>query len=223
MTPLLTIHNLEKKYGRRRVLRDVSFTVSSGEAVGLIGPNGAGKTTLLRIVVGLQAADAGVVHLGSAEIRDALRHVRVGYFAGEPTVPASVRSRNWRSLFHDVGRCCENRPVRDLSRGTRQLLGLRTVFGLPALRLIVLDEPWEGLDPDAARWLSEAIRARRHAGAAVLVSSHRLHDLAGTCERFAFLDHGRVSVLTARDVRESGGAVTGDSLLGAFDLVRGGR
>jgi ABC-type multidrug transport system ATPase subunit len=132
-----------------------------------------------------------------------------------------VRSRSWRRLFHDVDPFCESRPVRELSRGTRQLLGLRAVFSLPALRLIVLDEPWEGLDPDAARWLSESIRARRQAGAAVLVSSHRLHDLAGTCGRFAFLDQGRVLLLSARDVTADDGPVTGDALLGAFDKVRG--
>jgi ABC-type multidrug transport system ATPase subunit len=221
MTPLLVTENVAKRYGTRLVLRDVTFVASRGEVVGLIGPNGAGKTTLLRIVLGLQHADAGTVLLDGTNVESAITRIRVAYFAGEPTIPAVVRSRAWRALFHETEDHAENRPVRELSRGTRQLLGLRTVFALPALRFIVLDEPWEGLDPDASRWLSESIRSRRASGATILVSSHRLHDLAGVCDRFVFLDNGSVATLSAREVKQDG-RLTGESLLDVFDELRGG-
>jgi len=219
MNPMLLLRDVVKSYGRRVVLRDATLTATAGEVVGLIGPNGAGKTTMLRIAIGLQQPDAGTVRMDGLDVRAALCRIRVGYFAGEHTIPASVRTSRWRSLFQETDRAATDRPVRELSRGTRQLLGLRAVLSLPALKMVVLDEPWEGLDPDAARWLSESIRMRRASGAAILVSSHRLHDLAGVCDRFAFLDDGTVSMLAARDV-ERGGRLTGEILMDAYDHVR---
>jgi ABC-2 type transport system ATP-binding protein len=219
MKPWLEVDGVARKYGTKRILRGISFSADTGETIGIIGPNGAGKTTLLRIVVGLLRADSGSVRLNGEPVRSAIARIKVGYFAGETTVPPPVRARTWRGLFQDADECGENRPVRLLSRGTRQLLGLRTVFSVPALRLLVLDEPWEGLDPDASRWLSEAMCARRDAGAVVVVSSHRLHDLAGVCDRYVFIDRGFATSMAARTVSERG-AVTGDALLAAFDSIR---
>ena len=221
MTPRLAVNGVVKAYGRRAVLREVAFTAECGEVVGVIGPNGAGKTTLLRIVAGLVRATAGYVCLDDRPTTAADARRGLGYFAGESTVPPAMRSRRWRGLFHDVDDCADNAPVRLLSRGTRQLLGLRTVFALRALRLIVLDEPWEGLDPDASRWLTAAMRARREGGSAVLVSSHRLHDMAGVCDRYVFLDDGVARLVDAAQLTDRG-RVTGEALLAAFDSIRGG-
>ncbi len=221
MTPLLTVSHVSKHYGKRRVLRGVAFEIESSEVVGIIGPNGAGKTTLLRMIVGLQRCDEGRV-LWRGRQASGSGAVRIAYFGGEQTVPPAVRTRRWRALFHEVESKAEDRPVRELSRGSRQLFGLRTLFTLPSLHCIALDEPWEGLDPDAARWLSEAIRARRAGGAAVLVSSHRLHDLAGVCDRFVFLDNGVSTTLPASAIGDDG-PLTGDALLTRFDALRGGR
>ena len=220
MNVILSLNDVVKRYDDRRVLSGVTFSVGAGEAVGVIGPNGAGKTTLLRIAMGLIRPDSGWIRLDNESVHDALRRVPVAYFAGESTIPPSVRVRSWRNLFHDVDERGENRPFAVLSRGTRQLLGLRTVFSVSGLRLIVLDEPWEGLDPDASRWLSEAMRARRDAGTGILVSSHRLHELAGVCDRYIFLNRGVTTPVSARSVARSG-LVSGDALLAAFDVVRG--
>jgi ABC-2 type transport system ATP-binding protein len=214
---LLEARHLSKSYGRTVVLRDVSFKVQPGEALGIIGPNGAGKTTMLRMLVGL-VSGGGAVTLDGHRLSEGLRRLQVAYFAGESTVPPVVRARRWRSLFHKVDATVNNRPVRVLSRGTRQLLGLRTIFSLPALNLVILDEPWEGLDPDGARWLSAAIRARCDGGAAVVVSSHRLHDLAGVCDRYLFLQDGRVTSQSAADVAPGG--ANAEALLAAFDAMR---
>lgn len=220
MNVILSLNDVVKRYDDRRVLSGVTFSVGAGEAVGVIGPNGAGKTTLLRIAMGLIRPDSGWIRLDAESIHTALGRVPVAYFAGESTIPPQVRVRSWRNLFHDVDERGENRPFAVLSRGTRQLLGLRTVFSVSGLRLIVLDEPWEGLDPDASRWLSEAMHARRDAGTGILVSSHRLHELAGVCDRYIFLNRGIATPVSARSVSR-GGLVSGDALLAAFDVVRG--
>jgi len=222
MTPRLAVSGVAKAYGRRAVLGNVGFTAEGGEVVGVIGPNGAGKTTLLRIVAGLVRATAGHVYVDNRPTTTPDARRGISYFAGESTVPPAVRSRRWRELFHEVDARADNVPARVLSRGTRQLLGLRTVFALRALRLVVLDEPWEGLDPDASRWLTASVRARSEGGATVLVSSHRLHDMAGVCDRYVFLDDGVATSVDAVQLRDRG-RVTGEVLLAAFDSIRGGR
>src|SRR5262249_14528577 len=134
---LVAVTGVAKRYNGRAVLRGVTLALERSQALGVIGPNGAGKTTLLRIVTGLLRADAGSVTLDGEDIPCALARVRVGYFGGEATVPPAVRSLRWRALFHEVSPIDEDRPIRLLSRGTRQLLGLRTLFSLAALHLIV--------------------------------------------------------------------------------------
>ena len=220
MTDYISVRALAKRYGTRQVLRDVTLSVARADVVGVIGPNGSGKTTLLRILVGLLRPDSGGVWLDGLEMRAALAGIRVGYFAGESTIPPHLSSRSWRALFQSGSPIGEVRQVRVLSRGNRQLLGLRTLFSLSGLRLIVLDEPWEGLDPDASRCLSESIRVRRDAGTTIVVSSHRLHDLAGVCDRYVFLEHGVATAMSAADLGITG-AVNGEALLAAFDALRG--
>ena len=207
-------------YDGFKALDNLNFIVNYNELRVVIGPNGAGKTTLLRIVTGLIRPDSGWMRLDGEPLHVALRHTPVAYFAGESTMPPGVRARSWRNLFHDVDDRGENRPFRLLSRGTRQLLGLRTIFSVSGIRLLVLDEPWEGLDPDASRWLTESMRARRDAGVAILVSSHRLHELAGVCDRYVFLNRGMATVVSSQAVAKDG-LVSGDALLAAFDAVRG--
>jgi ABC-2 type transport system ATP-binding protein len=215
---LLEARGLSKSYGRTVVFRDVSFAASRGQVLGIIGPNGAGKTTMLRMVVGLVAGQ-GEVRLAGLPVLAGLGRVRVGYFGGESTVPPGVRASRWRRLFRGVDHGPDQRQARVLSRGTRQMLGLRTLFAIPALDLIVLDEPWEGLDPDATRWLSSAIEARGAGGACVLVSSHRLYDLAGVCDRYLFLDRGRLSEVPVEEVTADG-RVTPEALFAAFNRLR---
>ena len=88
-----------------------------------------------------------------------------------------------------------------MSRGNRQLLGLRLVLSGEDADLILLDEPWEGLDPSGANWLTSTLQRWRAAGAAVLVSSHRLHDLDAACTRFLLLRGGRCHPLADQERR----------------------
>lgn len=221
MTVAVSVRGLSIQYGRRLVFRELSFDLAAGQAAGVVGPNGSGKTTLLRALAGCLTPRTGEIRLSGLTPRDAISKTGVGYFAGEATLPGSVRAAQWGSLGAGDNVTRETRRLRTLSRGTRQLLGLRTVLGRHPLGLIVLDEPWEALDPDAGRWLSTTLETKRDRGAAVVLSSHRLHDLAGLCDLYVFLLPHHATVLRAHEI-VSVGPVTAEHLVDVFDRLRGG-
>jgi ABC-type multidrug transport system ATPase subunit len=222
MSPIeVAVQHLAVQYGRRLAFDGVSFALSAGQCLGVIGPNGAGKTTLLRTLVGLLTPCLGEVRINGLPPRDALARLSVAYFAGEATLPGFVRARAWGSLGTGDPVTDDRRPLRALSRGTRQLLGLRTVLGRQPLDLVVLDEPWEGLDPDAAAWLSTTLELKRDRGAGVVLASHRLQDLAGLCDAYLLLQpHG--SLLVPAHQLAPDGAVTPALLAEVFDRLRSG-
>jgi ABC-2 type transport system ATP-binding protein len=209
-----SMHDVNKAFGTREVLCGATLAVPSGTITGLIGANGSGKTTLLRTLLGLIRADAGVVMIGGMVPWVALERYRVAYFAGGATLPRDVRVDSWASLFGVSGGLrLERRRLGVLSRGQRQLIGLRVILASRDLDLVVLDEPWEGLDPDGSRWLSETLRAKRRDGVAILVSSHRLADMVEVCDRFAMLVRG---VVHRVDCPDATGPATIDTLRRAY-------
>jgi ABC-type multidrug transport system ATPase subunit len=128
-----------------------------------------------------------------------------------------VSARQWVGLWsRDAARDAPRRRFAVLSRGTRQHVGLTATLAADRAGLLVLDEPWEGLDPDASRWLSRSLLAQRSAG--VVVSSHRIHDLADVCDRCLFLIEGRLAPL---EVRCRGIVDRAEALYAALDSLRG--
>jgi ABC-2 type transport system ATP-binding protein len=216
---ILSVHDLAAGYGRRGVFRGARFQVAAGQSLGVIGPSGAGKTTLLRMLVGLLTPWGGEVRIRGRPPRDALARVPVAYFAGDATLPGSVRAAAWGRLGAADLSIPERRRIRTLSRGARQLLGLRTVLGRHPLDLVVLDEPWEALDEDDGRWLSSTIEVKRDRGAAVVLSSHRLHDLAGLCDAYLCLLPHQIVLLQAHEIA-SVGPVTTALLVDTFEKLR---
>jgi ABC-2 type transport system ATP-binding protein len=220
MSAACSLVNVSRRYGRHWALNGINLTLDASEIIGLVGPNGAGKTSLLRIMAGLLRPTAGDVRrpgAGSASVR---------YFAGERALPPTVSANAWLQLW--AGRSRDDlrwRQIAKLSRGMRQQLGLETTLSKTPDRrpwsLVLLDEPWEGLDPDATRWLSSQLIEARGLGAAVMVSSHRIHDLAEVCDRCVFLRRG----LVVEDVRMSQSLAAGVDrsamLFEAFDRLAG--
>jgi ABC-type multidrug transport system ATPase subunit len=196
MKTRLELAAVTKTFGGRQVLNQAWLQVRAGEVVGLIGANGAGKTTLLRIAAGLLRSDGGSVRWSS--VMDDQR-ARIRYFGGEMTLPPSVRAQRWASLFGEA--VADRRRIGQLSRGTRQLLGLRVLLSGSEADLVLLDEPWEGLDPDASAWLADTVQRWRSSGAAILISSHRLYDLHSVCTRFLLLEDGRCHAVADRELR----------------------
>jgi len=196
MKTRLELAGVTKAFGRHQVLNQAWLQARAGEAVGLIGKNGAGKTTLLRIAAGLVRPDEGWVRwCGVGDDRSA----RIRYYGGEMTLPSSISGQGWASLFGVS--VDERRPVGHLSRGSRQLLGLRVVLAGDEADLLLLDEPWEGLDPEGSAWLTETVGRWRDSGAALVISSHRLYDLHSVCTRFLLLEGGRCQAVADRELR----------------------
>ena len=215
---LLTVTDMSLHYGRREVVRELTFEVASNQVIGIIGPNGAGKTTVLRSIAGLMSPSKGDVRVRGMPPRRAVARANVAYFAGDFTLPGSVRACHWGSLATGEPITPERRRIRTLSRGTRQLLGLRTVLSRAHLALVVLDEPWEGLDVDGAHWLSRTIEAKRDRGAAVVLASQDPNDLAGVCDLYLFLVNRRGSLYKAHEL-SSAGPVTPATLANRLDRL----
>ena len=192
MKSLLELAAVTKSFGSQRVLDQLWLQLQAGEIVGLVGANGAGKTTMLRIAAGLMMPDQGGV-------RWAQSPPLVRYFGGEMTLPPDLPARRWARLFGV--RMEDRRAIGQLSRGSRQFLGLRIVLAGSGADLVLLDEPWEGLDAGGSAWLATALRRWRAAGAGILISSHRLHDLDQTCTRFVLLRSGRCHPVAERERR----------------------
>jgi ABC-2 type transport system ATP-binding protein len=208
---------LSKSYGGRAVLRDVACSLRDGEIAGLIGANGAGKTTLIRMLLGFLRASTGRVEWRGN--KTSLPPNTIGHFGGAHTLPPRVRARTWvRLVSGGRARCEDRRRIASLSRGSRQLLGLSAVLARTDLDGVFLDEPWEGLDLDASRWISETLRRKREEGCSLLASSHRLHELAGLCDRYWFLLDGRLISRAAVEI--SAHPVRGEDLLRTFDRIR---
>ena len=188
-------------------LNNVSFSARRGEILGLVGPNGAGKTTLLEILSGLLPADSGLVSWGGTLLPPA-RRKQVMFYVPEAITPYPAESvRKLLRLFGDLFGCEEERLIRtvgalrlasvmetrvgQLSKGYRRrlLLGLGLLAPQP---LLVMDEPFDGLDLRQTRQVIEVLRQTAAAGRTLLLSIHQLLDAQRACDRFVLLSGGAV-------------------------------
>jgi len=205
----LEIRDIEHAFGDLVALDGVSFTVVPGVITGLLGPNGAGKTTLLRIMLGVLSPDSGTIRYDGRPVGDEDRR-RWGYMPQErglyPGMPAgdqvvhfgrlhglsrSDATSRARALLEELG--LEDRwedRTDKLSGGMQQRLQLATSL-VHDPEVIVLDEPFSGLDPVAVVSLSETLRQRARIGCTVLFSSHQLDLVQDLCEDIAMVDRGR--------------------------------
>ena len=190
----------------RPVLRDLAFTLSRGEVVGLLGPSGAGKTTLLRALVGVQRGVSGTVRVLGRPAGSPTLRSRVGYQTQAPAVYPDLTARENLGYLAAVHRAppervdevlravdlagLADRLVGILSGGERARVSLALAL-LPDPDLLVLDEPTVGLDPVLRRNLWELFRRLAAAGRTLLVSSHVM-DEAARCDRLLLLREGRL-------------------------------
>ncbi len=225
----LKLDRVSRHYGRRRALWRVSLEVAAGDVVGLLGPNGAGKSTLLRLLATLIAPSSGRVHYGDRTAREmggALRR-RIGYLSHDlqlyPELTARENLEFFARLYGDrqpderVAAALRSarlddradEPVQRFSRGMRQRLALeRTLLHAP--RLVLLDEPFTGLDDRSAVDLAARLRALGGDGRIVLLATHDIDVVEDVLDRAVVLQRGRATPLeregrTLRDrYREAG-------------------
>jgi ABC-2 type transport system ATP-binding protein len=198
---LFRVEGFSKRFGRIEALRDVAFTVRTGEILGLIGPNGAGKSTLFECIAGMLPRDRGTLH-ADRELRDLLFYVpdaiapwaaqsvrwildfTIGFLRGR----AEIREQVIEQL--QIGPLLDQ-PLGTLSKGQRKraLLAVGLLTPQPAL---LIDEPFEGLDLRQTREIAAAFRAHAALGRTLVLSIHQISDAERFCDRFVLLSAGQV-------------------------------
>ncbi len=206
---VLRVRNLNKRIGRKTIIHSISFDVREGEIFGFLGPNGAGKTTTIRMLVGLIKPTSGSVEICGFDVQkqpeEALKYVgsivenpemypyltgweNLMHFARMQDGIDESRIREVIQLVHLGGRIHEK--VRTYSLGMRQRLGIAQAL-LARPKVLILDEPTNGLDPKGIKEMRAFIRELASAGLAVFVSSHLLSEIQLLCDRVAIIGGGR--------------------------------
>jgi ABC-2 type transport system ATP-binding protein len=209
---VLQIQGLRKEYGPKQAVADVSFSVGKGEIVGLLGPNGAGKTTTINMVLGVLEASGGTITINGHDIvrerRAALSATNfVAVYAQLPSNLTVQQNLRVFGLLYEVPELSKRiqEVLREfdlekyahakcgvLSSGEQTRVSLAKAM-LNKPRLLLLDEPTASLDPSSARDIRQGIVAfAKKNDAAVLWTSHNMHEVQEVCDRVLFLSHGRV-------------------------------
>lgn len=234
--PVLSLDRVCRSFGRpphrHEAVHEVSFDIAPGSITGLLGPNGAGKTTTVKLAATLLTPDAGTVTIcGVDAVRDPRRaranlalvlggergfYLRVGaadnlrYFAQLAGVPHSVQERRIADALERVSLLdhADDR-VETFSRGMRQRLHIARAIVSNA-RLVLLDEPTTGLDPESAAEVRELVRRMRDDGAGVLLTTHAMSEAEALADRIHIMDSG--GIVASGDVHELAGAVRLDGV-----------
>lgn len=223
MDTSLAVRHLERRFGQVRAVDDVSFDVPDGHMVGFVGGNGAGKTTTMRMIMGLLQPDAGHVLWGGRAIDDVDRR-GIGYMPeerglypkqpvldqlvylarlrGQERASAQAEARGLLERFHLADRSRDK--LEKLSLGNQQRVQIAAAV-MADPHLLVLDEPFSGLDPEAVDAMADLLREYTARGVPVLFSSHQLDLVERLCDRLVILSHGHVAAAgTQEDLRATG-------------------
>ncbi|MCY1137064.1 ATP-binding cassette domain-containing protein [Actinoplanes sp. Pm04-4] len=210
---MIEVRGLTKRYGPQTVVDDLSFTVEAGQVTGFLGPNGAGKSTTMRMIIGLAAPDRGTATIGGRNYRDlAVPLVEVGALLDAGAVHGGrtaydhlhalavsnglPRKRVDAVLARTGMEGVAGKRAGGFSLGMRQRLGIAaTLLGEP--RVLIFDEPVNGLDPEGIRWVRDLMRSLAAEGRAVLVSSHLMSEMAQTADHLIVIGRGRLIADTA--------------------------
>ncbi|HLS50319.1 MAG TPA: ATP-binding cassette domain-containing protein [Actinomycetaceae bacterium] len=220
----LELDSLTKSYGDVRALDGLSFSVREGEIFGFVGSNGAGKTTAMRIALGVLAADSGEVRWRGVPLSLAMRR-RIGYMPEERGLYPKMKvadQLSYLARLHGLSASAaaeatdewtqrlgvaerRNTEVQQLSLGNQQRVQLAAAL-VHSPDILVLDEPFSGLDPVAVDIMSSVLRERASAGVPVIFSSHQLELVEQLCDRVGIIRNGRmVASGTQAELRASSG------------------
>jgi len=203
------VSHLAKRFGETQAVVDVSFTVEPGEIFGLLGPNGAGKTTTIRMMLDIFEPDAGTIRVFGGGL-DLSKKRRIGYMPEdrglykdqklEPTLVylAALKGLDEKTARERLGTWLDRlelaehrqKKVQELSRGMQQKAQIIATL-LHDPDLIVIDEPFSGLDPVSTRLVKQILEEQRQAGKSVLMSTHQMHQVEALCDRIVLINDGQ--------------------------------
>ncbi|HEY1387002.1 MAG TPA: ABC transporter ATP-binding protein [Ktedonobacterales bacterium] len=208
MTTLVETQGLTKRYGSSRGIEDVTFEIDEGEVFGFLGPNGAGKTTTIRTIMGLLRPTAGGAHIGGLDCWEQSTEVKrlVGYLPGELALDPNLTGGQILEYFGNLRGGVDQsylkaliermgldptRKFRQYSSGNKRKIGIVQAF-MHRPRLLILDEPTNGLDPLNQQEFDRMVNEVREDGRTVFLSSHILTEVEQTCTRVAIIREGRL-------------------------------
>jgi ABC-2 type transport system ATP-binding protein len=243
MTTLVETQGLTKRYGSSRGIEDVTFTIAEGEVFGFLGPNGAGKTTTIRVLMALLRANSGTARIAGLDYWDQSVEIKrlVGYLPGELALDPNltggqifeyfghlrggVDQTYLKQLIDRLG-LDPTRKFRQYSSGNKRKVGLVQAF-MHRPRLLILDEPTNGLDPLNQQEFDRMVREVRDDGRTVFLSSHILTEVEQTCNRVAIIREGQLvrvgGVAELKDIKRHDVTITfaGAVPLEAFKTLDG--
>ncbi len=223
MKAVLELKNVSKVMGNTALVEDISFTVNKGEIFGFLGPNGAGKTTTIKMITGLYSISKGEIYIDGKNVKKqfekALQGVggiienpeMYGYLSGKDNLKiyARMHGRITKHRIDEVVNLVKlgnriNDKVSKYSLGMRQRLGVAQAL-LHRPKLLILDEPTNGLDPMGIKELRETLRELcNKEGLSVMVSSHLLSEMELMCDRFGIIDSGKIiDIKTIDDIKNN--------------------
>ncbi|WP_338216827.1 ABC transporter ATP-binding protein [Lacticaseibacillus salsurivasis] len=224
MGTILTVDHLDKSFGAKQVLHGVDFFVEEGHIVALVGPNGAGKSTIMKAILGLIPVDGGGIDIKGQPVsitsHQALRNV--GALIEYPGIYPFLSGRQQLQLFANqhnkqtnvdtiikamgMGKYID-RPAKSYSLGMKQKLGIaQALVNNP--QLVILDEPMNGLDPQAVKDLRDLLRNLASHGTSFLISSHILSELEKLADDVLILNHGQIVKHATMKALEAAGGIT---------------
>jgi ABC-2 type transport system ATP-binding protein len=217
---MLEVRDVLKSYDGRAVVNRVSFDVPAGEIFALLGPNGAGKTTLIRMITDILKPDSGSIRLGGQPVAGATRGA-IAYLPEERGLYRRQRALDTLAYFGELKGLAARearrvamallervelrewalKPVHSLSKGMQQKVQLCTAL-IGAPRLLILDEPFTGLDPLNTQMFEDILQERRAAGTTVLLSTHQMNKVEELCDRALMINRGHMVLHgTVREIR----------------------
>lgn len=210
MKKLLECINLCKSFGKKQILKNVSFSIAEGDILAFIGPNGSGKTTTIKLILGLQKVDSGTVLINGKDITQDFEEAisKVGAIVENPD--SYMYLTGWQNLRliadyyenisdDDINELVKyvglesriNDKVNKYSLGMRQRLGIaRALLNKP--NILILDEPTNGLDPEGIKDLRVLLKRLASDGMGILISSHNLAELESFCNKVCIIDNGKI-------------------------------
>jgi ABC-2 type transport system ATP-binding protein len=209
MSTILEVQNLKKYFSSQKAVDDISFSIQQGSIFGLLGPNGAGKTTLIRMITGIFYPDAGSIQLNGKKFNPVEDVINIGYMpeesglykkmkVGEQAMYlAQLKGMNKQEAFANVKTWFEkfemgswwNKKVEDLSKGMGQKLQFVTTV-LHEPKLVILDEPFSGLDPVNSNLIKDEIFNLAQKGTTIIFSTHRMEQVEEICDHIVLVNKG---------------------------------